>query len=387
MTRQFRAELVTFFAVLLAGCVAAPGETTGTGGSESSSGATTSEPTTSTTSTEALPDLPAVDTILLRGAAITGVGLADVRVGGEWILEVGPLEPLPGEAVVELAGSFLAPGFIDSHVHLLYLPNAEGLARGGIVGAVDLAAPVAAFDTDFSPLNVLLAGPMITAEMGYPTQSWGANGYGIECADAAAAVAAVDTLHDLGAGVIKLPVTGGPQLDDAALAAAAARAHEYGLKVASHALGDADAARAAAADADILAHTPTAPLAAQTRDAWATRTVISTLRAFGGSDAAVANLAALHAGGARILYGTDYGNSAVAGIDGGELTLLIAAGLTPAEILASGTSDAATFWGMDALGAIAPGKQASLLVLAADPLQDPLTLAAPTRVMVRGAWQ
>ncbi len=30
---------------------------------------------------------------------------------------------------------------------------------------------------------------------------------------------------------------------------------------------------------------------------------------------------------------------------------------------------------------------ASLLVLESDPLQDPLVLAEPARVLVRGAWQ
>lgn len=398
MTRRLRAPIAL---ALLVACVPdTPGETAGTGGNSSTStstggsgdssdptSTTAHEPTSSGASTGSLPDLAGADTLLLRGATVVGLGLADVRVGGPWIIDVGALEPLPGEPIVELAGSFLAPGFIDSHTHLLYLPNDDGLARGGIVGAVDLAAPVTAFDTDFDPLEVILAGPMITAVKGYPTQSWGSGGYGIECADAAEAVAAVDMLHDLGAGVIKLPISGNPQLDDAALAAAAARAHEWELKVASHALGDLEAARAAAADADILAHTPTSPLAPSTRAAWGGRTVISTLRAFGGSASAVANLSALHAAGARVLYGTDYGNSVVPGIDGGELTLLASAGLTPAEILAAGTSEPAAFWGMDTLGAIAPGKHASLLVLPADPLQDPLALASPDRVMVRGEWQ
>lgn len=381
----FQMRRALLFAVLGAACSATPAATSETSGNESegSTMQATSAPTSSGASTHG----PSADTLLLEGGSVVGLGLADVRVSGAWILEVGDLEPLPGETVVDLAGSFLAPGFIDSHTHLLYLPNNEGLARGGIVAAVDLAAPLAAFDTDFSPLTALLAGPMVTAVMGYPTLSWGSDGYGIECADADAAEAAVDTLHDLGARVIKLPVTSGAQLDDVALAAAAARAHEYGLPVASHALSDEYAARAAAAGADILAHTPTSPLAPSTLDAWSKRAVISTLRAFGGGGAAIANLSALHAAGARVLYGTDYGNSTIAGIDGGELALLTMAGLSPAEILAAGTSAPAELWGIDELGAIAPGKQASLLVLDSDPLEDPLVLASPARVLVRGEWQ
>lgn len=380
-----RALLLT---VLGAACAATPAASSETSGSDSSTLAASNPTSSSGASTQGpAADTPIADTLLLGGATVVGLGLADVRVGGAVILELGDLEPLPGETVVDLTGSFLAPGFIDSHTHLLYLPNSEGLARNGIVAAVDLAAPLVAFDTDFAPLTALLAGPMVTAVMGYPTLSWGSDGYGIECADAAAAEAAVDTLHDLGARVIKLPVTSGAQLDDLALAAAAARAHEYGLPVASHALSDEYAARAALAGADVLAHTPTSPLAPATLDVWSKRAVISTLRAFGGGGAAIANLSALHAAGARVLYGTDYGNSTVAGIDGGELALLATAGLSPAEILAAGTSAPAEFWGLDELGAIAPGKQASILVLDSDPLLDPLVLAAPVRVLVRGEWQ
>src|SRR6185503_3232819 len=118
----------------------------------------------------------------------------------------------------------------------------------------------------------------------------GAAGYGWPCTTASDASAAVDLLQATGAGLIKLPVTGPPQLDDAALAAAAAEAHAKGLKVASHALGDADAVRAARAGADMLAHTPVQRLSDETVSLWAGKVVITTLRAFGGSPDAVENL-------------------------------------------------------------------------------------------------
>lgn len=372
---------------LLAPCACATpvGET----GAAATTGADTSDTSfagASTSATGPAADLPPPDTWLLRGGVIAGVGPADVRVAGETIVAVGALGPLPGEPVTDVVGSFLAPAFIDSHVHLVYLPNTPNLVRNGLAGVVDLAAPLSVFEADFEPLRTRLAGPMITAVGGYPTQGWGVGGYGLECADAAAAEAAVDQLHDLGAGVIKVPITGPPQLDDAALAAAAVRAHAFGLKVVSHALGDAEALRASAAGADALAHTPVAPLAEATLGAWSGRAVISTLKAFGGGPA-VTNLAALRERGATVLYGTDYGNSYVPGIDRRELELLLEAGLTPAELLAAGTSVPAAYWGFDTLGAIAPGKDASLLVLAADPLADPLVLAEPTRVLIRGEWR
>jgi imidazolonepropionase-like amidohydrolase len=311
-----------------------------------------------------------------------------VRAVDGTITAVGMLTPLAGEKVIDASGQWVAPAFIDSHVHLLYLPAASEMAANGVAGVVDLAAPTEIFATSLAPLRAVVAGPMITAIAGYPTQSWGAGGYGRECADAAAAVAAVKELHALGAGVIKLPITEAPQLDDAALMAAVAAAHELGLPVVSHALSDEQARRAAAVGVDVLAHTPTEMLSAKTVQAWSGRTVISTLRAFGGSAVTLANLQALKAAGATVLYGTDFGNTSTPGVDLGELMLLQAVGLTPEEIVAAGTSAPAGRWvGLGELGAVAVGKDASVMLLASDPLVDPRVLASPTAVVIRGVQQ
>jgi imidazolonepropionase-like amidohydrolase len=119
--------------------------------------------------------------------------------------------------------------------------------------------------------------------------------------------------------------------------------------------------------------------------AWRGRAVVSTLAAFGGSDAAVDNLRRLHAGGVTVLYGTDLGNSQVAGVDPRELVLLAAAGLSTDEILAALTRRPAAYWGFADLGTIAVSAPANLVLLAADPLASPATLAAPTRVFLDGA--
>jgi imidazolonepropionase-like amidohydrolase len=114
--------------------------------------------------------------------------------------------------------------------------------------------------------------------------------------------------------------------------------------------------------------------------------VISTLRAFGGSATTVNNLKALRAAGVTVLYGTDFGNTMTPGIDGGELALLLQAGLTPQEILTAGTSAPAARWAgfAGALGAIAVGHDASFLVLATDPLADPTVMASAEAVYLRG---
>jgi imidazolonepropionase-like amidohydrolase len=195
---------------------------------------------------------------------------------------------------------------------------------------------------------------------------------------------AIDALADAGAAVIKVPFGHGPELRDEELAALVEHAHARGLKVAAHALLDADTARAAALGVDVLAHTPLGPLSDATIRALGGRAVVSTLMAFGGSRVAVDNLRRLHEAGAAVLYGTDLGNSPVLGIDADELALLRRAGLSPQESLDAAPSAAARWWGLEELGTLEPGRAASLLVLDADPLEDPSTLARPHAVWVDG---
>ncbi len=316
---------------------------------------------------------------MLAGGTVVGQGRVDVEVADGRIVAVGKSSAAAER--IDVSGRFLAPAFVDSHVHLAYLPEATAMADGGVAAAVDLAAPIAFLAHLPDRPRVLAAGPMITAVGGYPTESWGRDGYGLECKDADAVRAAVRQVAKAGAKLIKVPVTSDPGLDDASLLAAVEEAHGLGLKVAAHALSDDEAARAARAGVDVLAHTPVAPLSKETVALWSRRTVISTLRAFGGSKTAVANLRALHDAGARVLYGTDFGNTTVPGIDGEELELLRAAGLDGAAILAAGTSAPAAFWGLDGFGRIAVGDEAHILVLDADPTLDPSTLSRIVRVL------
>lgn len=225
---------------------------------------------------------------------------------------------------------------------------------------------------------------MVTAVGGYPTQSWGTGGYGFEVDNAAAAVTAVKTLHGLGARLIMLPVAGSDQLALDALSAAVDEAHALGLVASSHALTNSDALIAAQAGCDVLAHTPVEALGQATIAAWSGRVVISSLKAFGGSQSAIGNLKKLSEAGVGILYGTDFGNSQTAGIDPLEIQLMHQAGLSGAQILAAGTSAPAAFWKLDHLGALEVGKAASFLVLKADPALVPGTLSEPTFVYLNG---
>jgi imidazolonepropionase-like amidohydrolase len=285
--------------------------------------------------------------------------------------------------VVDLTGFFVVPAFIDSHAHLAYYAVADGLPQGGVVGAVDFAAPIEHLARTF-PIAVTQSGPMLTPLGGYPTQSWGQGGYGLEVASVGEAVAAVDRLLDAGASFVKTPLSGTTGVDDAVLAAIVERAHARGAKVGVHALGAVDAGRAIASQVDIFGHTPTERLSEELVQAWGERTVVSTLGAFGAGADAVENLRAFAAKGARILYGTDLGNTRTVGIQSAEIDALVRAGLTGSDIVRSATSDAASFWGFSELGRLDAGARASFLVLDEDPDVNPQTLAAPRAIVFDG---
>ena len=307
--------------------------------------------------------------------------------------------------VVDGRGHWLSPAFIDSHVHLVFFPDADQLPRAGVAAAVDLAAPLDRLPLERESLRTVVSGPMLTPPQGYPTQSWGRDGYGLEVADLQEALGGVDSIADAGARVLKIPVdafvaseavdpsTTPPVLDEEALTVVVARAHERGMTVAVHALGDASADLGARIGADLLAHVPLDALSEATVDAWSERAVIPTLSAFGAGSQAIENLRRLHEAGSTILYGTDLGNARTVAISAKELAAMGAAGMTAEEVLASGTSVPAAYWAARgawsdaaALGSVDVASAASLLLLDADPLLDPSTLERPERVMIDGRW-
>jgi imidazolonepropionase-like amidohydrolase len=317
--------------------------------------------------------------VVLRGGLLPGGARADVEIRDGIIIGVGEIETRARS--VDVSGSYLVPGFIDSHVHLALYPVGERLSEAGVAAAVDMASPIEFLARGDVGVRAFSSGPMITAVGGYPTQSWGSDGYGIECADVASARAAVTMLVDRGARLIKIPLMGSRGLDANTARAVVDAAHERGVLVAAHALSDSDALAAARAGADVLAHTPVERLSDQTIAAWASRAVVSTLDAFGGSASAVANLSALRAGGATVLYGTDLGNSRHVGISPAEIRLLTSAGLDGAAIIAAGTTSPSHVWRVVDLGAIAVGNAARIYVVDGDPMVDPQVLAS-----ARPAW-
>ncbi|MEO0560166.1 MAG: amidohydrolase family protein [Bacteroidota bacterium] len=100
-------------------------------------------------------------------------------------------------------------------------------------------------------------------------------------------------------------------------------------------------------------------------------------------------LAALHAGGVRILMGTDAPQLfSVPGFSlHREFPRMEAGGMSPYEILESGTSLVGDYFANeDTFGQVAEGHRADLMLLDADPLASSANLQRIAGVMVRGRW-
>jgi imidazolonepropionase-like amidohydrolase len=95
------------------------------------------------------------------------------------------------------------------------------------------------------------------------------------------------------------------------------------------------------------------------------------------------NLARLNAAGVPIAFGTDAGVS-VAWTAHTELADMVAAGMTPAQVLRAATETSARVLRLDRLGTIAAGKSADFVVLDADPLDDITNTRRIADVYLRG---
>ena len=100
-------------------------------------------------------------------------------------------------------------------------------------------------------------------------------------------------------------------------------------------------------------------------------------------------LCALNEAGVKILMGTDAPQQfTVPGFSlQRELLEMRAAGMSPYEILKSGTVSAGEYFKkQDSFGTIEPGKRADIVLLAANPLADIANASKIEGVMVRGKW-
>jgi imidazolonepropionase-like amidohydrolase len=94
------------------------------------------------------------------------------------------------------------------------------------------------------------------------------------------------------------------------------------------------------------------------------------------------NLAKLNAAGARIVMGTD-GNRPWGPHE--EMQDMVAAGMTPAQVIVAATRNGAEFLHMKDAGTLVAGKSADFIVLDANPLDDITNTRRISQVVLRGA--
>jgi imidazolonepropionase-like amidohydrolase len=297
-------------------------------------------------------------------------------------------------------GYWIGPGVVDAHVHLAFGKPAQMLATG-VVGVRDLGAPprlAGVWRTRACPPagwpTVAVAGPLLTAPRGYPSQSWGRDGFavGVPCAESAGPL--VRAVLARGVDLVKIalePAGGAPVLDPATVRALVRAAHEAGVPVTAHALTAEMVTRALDAGVDELCHTPVERLDEPLleRVAAAGIPVVSTLQTFfsggRGTDAA-RNATALYRAGVPLVYGTDLGNAGTRpGVDPRELDRLADTGLGRLGALRAATEVAARAYGVRGrTGRIATGLAAALVLLTGDPLVEPWAWCSPAAVVADG---
>ncbi len=219
----------------------------------------------------------------------------------------------------------------------------------------------------------------------------------------------------LGADVIKITATGGvlsqqgrgleAHFTDAEMKSIADTAHSLGLKVMAHAHGARGIEAASAAGIDTIDHGTFADDAALKVMKAKGTVLVPTLMALEGVrtrlgkgiytptvevkarqalEVAGRQVTRAKAIGVTIAFGTDAGVFEH-GANGGEFALMVKAGMTASEALASATTIAAQTLGMEnEIGKIAVGYSADMVAVAENPLTNIRTLEKPEWVMVRG---
>ena len=99
-------------------------------------------------------------------------------------------------------------------------------------------------------------------------------------------------------------------------------------------------------------------------------------------------LKALSDAGVPIVFGTDAPQ--IFSVPGfsihREMPIMLAAGMRPYQVLASGTRNVGEYFSSSEFGTVEVGKRADLILLEANPLENIANMARRAGVMLRGKW-
>jgi imidazolonepropionase-like amidohydrolase len=354
-----------------------------------------------------------------------GARRADVLIRDDLIVAVGLNLAIPREAArIDASGQFLTPGLWDGHAHLAALTDVSSAPElyvgHGILSVRDMGGdPPTLYDLRRSIVagsrigpNVFLAGPTLNGQQSAPFHRVVRNGE-----EARSAV------HELGAEEVDY-IKVHRRMSRDALLAVIAEARALDLEVVGHVplgMGWDEAAQlgmrsiehiftilenelSAPRDPAVSIEAAIARIDGRRGDlifaamASAGTYLCPTLVAFersityppeleqakrAGFAHFLAYVARAHGAGVQIVAGSDVATDPGPALLR-ELELLVEAGLSPREALRSATTTPAGLLHRPDLAAIAPGAQASLLILNADPTQDIRALRELNTVVLRG---
>jgi imidazolonepropionase-like amidohydrolase len=352
---------------------------------------------------------------LTSGVLIDGTGApplpdAVVVVRADRIVEVGragDVEVPPAAAVIDVRGATILPGVFNAHVHSGYREsNLEAWAHDGVTTVRDLCGRAQYALVDTLALNptlarVVAAGPFVTVPNGYPIVPWGVTN-AVPVIGPEQARSAVNQLIDQGADIIKIALESGadfgrpiPTLSLQEAVAVVEATHVRGTLVSAHVTTSPDLPRALDAGVDDIAHMvvdyPSGELLARAVRqgvVWVPTLELWRVVGYGHEPRAVANLRRFVEAGGRVALGTDfdgYDAPFQLGMPLIEMELMQQAGMSPMEIIVAATRNGALVSNrLGDLGTVEVGKNADIVVVRGDPLQDIHAMANVRLVMHSG---
>jgi imidazolonepropionase-like amidohydrolase len=351
---------------------------------------------------------------LINGTLIDGTGrepisnaVVGIRNGRIFLAGRSGEVQVPSQAdVLDVTGRYLLPGFINAHVHNAFNQNnLRTWAQAGVTTVRDVGAyesPSVAFAfrdsvrADLSCARLVAAGPLVTVPGGYPA-SIGFPAMTVTSPEEARAK--VTGLLDQGAELIKItiedglgqgiPTAGWPTLTPAEVQAIVETAHERGVPVTAHITYSKYLQFALNAAVDDCGHSIFDPLPERMLQQMlrSGMVLVPTLLAQGLNGYSEENLRRFMAAGGKVAMGNDGGY--VSGLEIGmpiaELETMQRAGMTPMQVIVAATKNAAEVCRLGAtLGTIEAGKEADILIVRTNPLENLRGLLDVERVIHGG---